>query len=589
MQFNLTKRYLYTLVIFTTVLFISCQKEFSIDNGNPGQSPDLSTKVSSSVSGFVTDENNAAVMGATVQFGTSTISTDKYGYFEAKNVQVVKNAAVVTVIKPGYFKGIKTYIGAEGKAAFLRIKLIPKVTAGTLNGNSGGVVSMANGLSITFPANSVVNASSNAAYSGTVNVAAYWLDPTATDLNNTMPGDLRGINTSGNLQLLTTYGMAAVELTGSGGELLQIAPGKKATLSLDIPASLLSSAPASIPLWYFDEAKGLWKEEGSATKTGNKYTGEVSHFSFWNYDVPGNYVLFDCTLKDVAGNPIPFALVRITIAGTGISACGYTNASGYVGGAVPNNAQLILDVYPTYNCGTSVYTQPFSTTTVNISLGVITVTNNIMATVSGTVTNCFNTPVSNGYVLISQGSYYSRYDLTNTGTFSFPTLLCTNNTAVSIIAQDLTAMQASSPIPYTLVYGNNALGNIAACGTQIQEYVNYTINGVSHAIANPPDFVSEVGYNASNIYISAYSGNSYVGISYTRTNTPPNILGNLTGFMASQLNDSLTALNPIPVNITEFGNIGQYVSGNFSGVMRSMFTPTTTYTITCNFRTKRNY
>ncbi len=55
--------------------------------------------------------------------------------------------------------------------------------------------------------------------------------------------------------------MAAVELTGTSGELLQIATGKKATLTLSIPSSLAASAPATIPLWFFDEAKGLWKEE----------------------------------------------------------------------------------------------------------------------------------------------------------------------------------------------------------------------------------------------------------------------------------------------------------------------------------------
>jgi len=110
MFFTLTKRSLYRniLFFFTALLFFSCQKELSIENGIGTQLPDLSTKVNSSVSGFVTDENDVAVMGATVQFGASSTTTDKYGYFEAKNVQVVKNAAFVTVSKQGYLKGIKT-------------------------------------------------------------------------------------------------------------------------------------------------------------------------------------------------------------------------------------------------------------------------------------------------------------------------------------------------------------------------------------------------------------------------------------------------------------------------------------------------
>ena len=85
-----------TLFLLIAVLFFSCQKELSIDSGfNTVQPPDLTTTISSSVTGFVTDENNAPVSGAVVQFGTRTTTTDKYGYFEARNVQVVKNAAFI--------------------------------------------------------------------------------------------------------------------------------------------------------------------------------------------------------------------------------------------------------------------------------------------------------------------------------------------------------------------------------------------------------------------------------------------------------------------------------------------------------------
>jgi hypothetical protein len=106
----------------------------------------------------------------------------------------------------GFFKGIKTYIATANKSAFFRIKLIPKTSAGTVNGTAGGVVTLTSGLSINFPASAVVNASTNAAYTGTVTVAAFYINPTATDLNSIMPGDLRGLNTDGELKLLTTYG-----------------------------------------------------------------------------------------------------------------------------------------------------------------------------------------------------------------------------------------------------------------------------------------------------------------------------------------------------------------------------------------------
>lgn len=46
-----------------------------------------------------------------------------------------------------------------------------------------------------------------------------------------------------------------------GGKKLQIKSGAVATLTSPIPAETLSSAPATIALWYVDEQTGVWKEE----------------------------------------------------------------------------------------------------------------------------------------------------------------------------------------------------------------------------------------------------------------------------------------------------------------------------------------
>ena len=114
---------LLVLLLAVTALW-SCQKDLDetlVDNIN--QIPNLTTKINSSVSGFVVDENNQAVAGASVVVYDKTTTTDDYGYFSVKNVSVVKTAAVVTVKKSGYFPGIKTYIATENKSAFFRIKV----------------------------------------------------------------------------------------------------------------------------------------------------------------------------------------------------------------------------------------------------------------------------------------------------------------------------------------------------------------------------------------------------------------------------------------------------------------------------------
>jgi hypothetical protein len=586
---------LFSIIALCFIFFAGCKKN-DADNGGgtPSTPPDLSTKVNAAlISGFVTNENNLPVLNAQVQIGTASVTTDKYGYFEVRNIDVVKTAATVTVTKTGYFKGIKTFVAEQGKSAFFRIKLIPKTITGNVNGGTGGAVTLTNGMSVTFPANAIVNAVTNAAYTGTVNVAAYWINPTSNDVNSVMPGDLRGLNTDGNLQLLTTYGMAAVELTGTGGELLQIATGKNTSLSLPIPASILANAPATIPLWYFDEAKGLWKQEGIATKTGSNYVGDVSHFSFWNYDAPANYVIMNCTVINTVGQPIRNALVKVTqVSNPANYRYGYTDSSGYVSGAVPNNSQLLLEIFASNTCVTPNHSQNFTTTNANISLGNITVSNtSAIATISGNVVNCNGQPVTNGFIIVNSGNIYNRYPLNNIGSYSVNVMLCgnTNNNPITLIGEDVTAGQQSTPAAYAVNSGSNAIPTIQACGVNTQQYIYYTINGTSYSFNAPIDSLM-YWRSSPSVFISGIRSNSNFRLyfDFTSIGIAAGSTQYLSGFYPLHLNDSTRILTPIPVNISEYGVIGQYVSGTFSGLFTGNSPANTQYNINCSFRLRRS-
>src|SRR5262249_46667295 len=154
--------------------------------------------------------------------------------------------------------------------------------SGTVSGSGGGTVTVQGGGNVVFAGNSFVNTAGNSAYTGTVSVSTYFLNPTASNFTDIMPGTLRGISANNEETGLQSFGMMAVELTGAGGEKLQLGANKTATLTFPIPAGLQASAPATIPLWSFNDTTGLWKEEGFATKQGTNYVGSVSHFSFWN-------------------------------------------------------------------------------------------------------------------------------------------------------------------------------------------------------------------------------------------------------------------------------------------------------------------
>jgi hypothetical protein len=597
-----TKKWV-SLALSTLILlhFVSCQKPFGDERVStpPITSVDLTTKISSSVSGFVTDENDAAVKSASVKVGSQVVSTDKYGFFEIKNEQVVKNAAIVSVTMQGYFPGIRTYMAEQNKSAFVRIKLIPKTTAGTFNGTAGGSATLTSGLKISLPGNAVVNAMTGATYTGTVTIASSWINPAAADLDRIMPGDLRALDAGGSFKQLITYGMAAVELSGSAGEKLQVAPGKKASISFPLPSTLAAAAPASISLWYFDEAIGLWKEEGTAVKTGNNYEGEVSHFSFWNCDVPANFVQVNMTIKDNKGNPVSYSHVKISRVSNPTSAAfGYTDSSGYVSGSVPANEQLKLEIFSTSSCGTPLHTQTFSTGSTNIALGVITInTSTGLATITGNATTCANTPVLNGFIIMKKGNQYYRYPLSNTGSFSITTILCNNSaTSVQLIAEDITAGQQGNPSTHTVIAGDNAIGNLQACGITTQQFLNFTINGVSHNYSAPGDSLilrpEQSGTTIANFYLGASRlvapyQNTYIawkGQGIAVGSVQPLLL-----FATQLINDSTTMPAPINVNITELGIAGQFVSGNFTGAFRGAAPTNTLYNVTCSFRVRRYF
>jgi len=589
---------LIAIVALSAIFFISCEKEYSLESDGPATGlPDLSSKVISSVSGFVTDENDLAIANANVIVGNKNTLSDKYGFFEIKDAEVVKDAAVVTVDYAGYFKGLKSYMATEGKGAFFRIKLIPKVNVGNIEAATGGNIALPNGFTIALPANAVVNAATNSPYNGLVKVAANWINPTDKYLNQLMPGDLRGLDTAGSMKLLTTYGMAAVELTGTNGELLQMAENNMATLTMPLPPDLAGKAPSTIPLWYFDETTGLWKEEGEAIKTGDKYICEVAHFSYWNCDVPANFVRFSCTVTDAKGRPIVNALVKISVVGSPEKeGYGYTDVSGYTSGGVPVNAQLLLEVFGEYNCLSGLTAKNFTTTTTNIDLGKIVIPAAASATITGKVTNCSNTPVTDGFIIMKKDGLNYYKALSNTGTFNFTTALCNNNTPATFFAEDKTAMKASEAVNVTLISGENTLGTMIACNISTLQFLNYSINGTDYSFTAPMDSLSQYAKpqnNPPSIIINAsslLSNNSLnqADMAFMQTGIALNSLQNLFSFNCQQMNSTSTIVSPIQVRITEYGAIGEFMAGNFTGTFRGPAPGNTSYAVTCDFRVRRN-
>ena len=137
----------------------------------------------------------------------------------------------------------------------------------------------AGNLSIGFAPGSFVTAS-GADYAGTVTVEAFQYDLTRP---NPIPGDLGAVY-QGKKVRLGTFGAFYLLPRDAQGQPLTMAAGKQADVSMPIQPGQIAAAPATIPLFRYDEGSGRWLDDGTLTRSGNNYIGKIAHFSAFNAD-----------------------------------------------------------------------------------------------------------------------------------------------------------------------------------------------------------------------------------------------------------------------------------------------------------------
>lgn len=469
-------------ILFTLLFvsfFISCNEEDEVNENSIHEfSYNQGNTVNRNFHGLILDTSGNPVSNATVSIGSSSTQTNSNGLFSINNASVKEKFAHVKVVKSGFIDGSRVLIPTSGDNR-INIMLIPNTPTATVASGVNSEVSLPNGTKVKFDG-AFKDASGNA-YSGNVNVGLYHLKPSDTYLTETMPGSLLASNSNGDAKILETFGMLHVELTGSSGQKLNLANGHTAEISLDIDASQLSSSPASIPLWSFDEVAGIWKEEGSATKVGNKYVGNVSHFSWWNCDMQFSQCNLTVTIQNSNNLPISNLIVTLFRPSQNNGTNGMTNSDGQVTGIIPANETLTLKISDF--CGNLIYTTsigPFATGSSN-ALPVINLTSTDISTINivGVLQTCTNANVTNGLVKLknlNSVNYYSQVLQTITnGNFSFVTNICGTTQQFELFGEDYTNMQMTNPITFTATAPVTNIGTINACNT-VTEFITYQVD-----------------------------------------------------------------------------------------------------------------
>lgn len=579
------------LLAISALLFYQCQKEISFSGnsgGGSGQVVDPSP-LTANLQGNILDENDQPAAGVSIKVGAQTAVTDAKGYFRISNASLDENPSLVKAEKAGYFTAFRSFSATSGTNQVV-IKLVKKTLGGTISGATGGDVTLSNGTKISLPANGITKASDNSSYTGTVNVYASYIDPTAADISSTVPGSLMANDKDGKRVFLNSYGMMAVELESSAGEKLQIKADNEATLTAPIPSSLQSTAPATIALWYVDEATGLWKEEGTATKQGSNYVGTVKHFSFWNCDISIPAVTLSATLRTSKGQALVNTRVEIKADKYGATS-GFTDSLGQVKGLVPANVNLTLSVMD--NCGTSIYTKNIGSHGENVDVGVITIdpTTPSIVTVQGKLINCAGATVTKGYAIVTLDNWV-RYAKTDAnGNFSTNYTVCTINLAnVQVLGVDETAQQQGASVSVTLSAPTTDVGVVSACGISSTQYINYQIDGTSYSLtdADSLNAFTQTQNGTSTTYVDGMQQTGTGNFMAFKFSHSTNVAGTYPmANMSTQNFGNLTIVQPLNIIITNFPqSAGAFYEGSFSGQFKDA--SNVTHSVTCTFRLRRS-
>lgn len=471
-------RFQFFLLLALAVSISSCDKDPSIEATLNPPTVLSGEIVTANFYGHLTNDHGEAVPDAAVRIGNKQTTTDQEGLWSIENASVIEDQAFIQFDAADHHKGSRTLLVTDGNRFEVDVQMLKFTGAITIDATTGGTGIVAGtDASVTFPGGAFAK-TDGTAYTGNVRVEAAYLDPNDLSIGDQMPGDLRATTAAGESRLLITYGMITVELFDDAGNELQLAEGQTATISLPVNGEAANTAPASIPLWYFDDATAQWIEEGQATLQDGSYIGEVSHFTFWNCDIPTEYMRLCGTVVFEGKDSTVAANLRLSIVSQNWgTAYGYTDENGQFCGIVPANETLNFIVSGV--CGVPVYSVTIGPYASDTDLGTIIVPlpQNTLANVSGTVI-CNGDILTSGAVRIAQnGRTIAITAVKPDGSFSTDYISC-DTSIITVNATNYTTREKSNDLifPYT---NNIATGDIEACSQVIESYFELIIDGNS--------------------------------------------------------------------------------------------------------------
>jgi len=592
----------YSLAPLIVLFFlVACNK----DDDNSSQVSASGEKVKTTIVGNLVDLQGNPVSGATVTVeGISTV-TSPFGIFLFENVNVDSKRLVLNFRKSGKPDQLYACKPVSNEVTYLKPVMLDYEYSQVIAANTGGTVTTADGAAVVFPVNAFADASGQVV-SGNITVKMNLINHDDTNFSITVPGrDLRAKDAGGDDKILFSYGMINVELYDAAGQKVYLAPGITAQLVFPITSSEIGSAPATIPLWYLDTQTALWKEDGTATRNGNTYSANVSHFTWWNCDYP--YPLATIQGRVLGCNNLPLANATVYC---NSYAAFVTDNMGYFYGDAPAQynpfnviAQLIIiNNAPAY---TQIETVPTLSTGQVYTVPLLEIVGTSANNTVGRLVDCNGNSKSGLMIVTEPGTNNYDYYYVYSGNYS---MTLNHGTTYNFTAA-LNSLygQISATINAPLACDVDSISDLSLCNSTFPANTNFQI---SIQIAGLGAFNS--GYYVTNCSASGSSTNPGV-IIFSAIDSVNNSSGLIKmntdsyspGTFALDSTNAILInvnLNGTPVTITSKSPgsidllttppVGGYVTGSFSGnaTATSPTMPGTTFpaVMSGSFDVKRN-
>jgi len=282
-KYNKITKLLFTALTATLLTACGGGTSTSYTNTATGEEITLGIDNPTCQEGFATQEGkiidsktNKGISNVSVEIAGCTITTDENGFYKFSNIPSIARTSV-NFTKDGYLNNSKIIQIKNQTTNYLETSLSTSKwdwTYNSKNGTSGG--------SVVISPNTVYADNDENNYTGEIN-AYYTLKNTSTTEGRDMfPGSYQGIDSNGIVVSFVSYSFLVLDLKDNKMNTLHTS----GTITIEVD-NIKGIKDQEIPLWYYNNDKGIWIEKGSAQKDGNgNYICAISHPGTWSLSKP---------------------------------------------------------------------------------------------------------------------------------------------------------------------------------------------------------------------------------------------------------------------------------------------------------------